>query len=83
MANGIAYGPLGLRCVHLCADMQRLFAEPTEWHTPWMDRVRPVVATDALCSSSDTAHDASMNVYHTRYGQQVETATADLVLEAW
>lgn len=23
--------------------MQRMFAEPTEWHTPWMDRVLPNV----------------------------------------
>jgi nicotinamidase-related amidase len=36
-------GPLGKSCVHLCVDMQRMFAEPTEWYLPWMDRVRPVV----------------------------------------
>jgi nicotinamidase-related amidase len=23
--------------------MQRMFAEPTEWHLPWMDRVRPII----------------------------------------
>jgi nicotinamidase-related amidase len=200
MPNAVRYGPLGEHCLHICVDMQRLFAERTDWHTPWMDRVCPVVAriaahapestiftrfipathpgegrgtwrryyrhwasmtierlgadmielvpelaslvppaevfdkhvyspwmdgalhvrlqsrgidtlivtggetdvcvlatvlggvdrsyrvvvvTDALCSSSDAAHEASMHVYHTRYGQQVETATADLVLEAW
>ena len=27
--------------VHLCVDMQRMFAEPTEWHTPWMTRILP------------------------------------------
>lgn len=32
------------RAVHLCVDMQRMFAEDTEWRTPWMDRVLPVVA---------------------------------------
>lgn len=200
MPNAIRYGPLGKHCVHICVDMQRLFAEKTDWHTPWMERVCPtaarivahasastiftrfipamnagegqgtwrryyqrwasmtienlgmemielmpelarfvppakvfdkhvyspwmdgtlhshlqvrgadtliitggetdicvlatilgaidhgyrtVVVTDALCSSSDAAHEASMHVYHTRYGQQVETATADLVLDAW
>jgi nicotinamidase-related amidase len=200
MPNAIRYGPLGEHCVHVCVDMQRLFAEKTDWHTPWMDRVWPVAAriaahapaktfftrfipaahpgegpgswhryyqhwvsmtterlgadmielmpelarfvppaeildkrvyspwmndvlhsrlrdrgvdtlvitggetdvcvlatvlgavdrgyrvvvvTDALCSSSDAAHEASMQVYHTRYGQQVETATADLVFDAW
>lgn len=200
MKDEIIHGPLGPHCVHVCVDMQRLFAEKTEWHTPWMERVLPVVAriaerhaaetiftrfipaahpgegegtwkryyerwasmtvealgeemtglmpalarfvppaevidkrvyspwvddalqsrlkardadtlivtggetdvcvlatvlgavdrgyrvlvaTDGLCSSSDAAHDASLNVYHTRYGQQVETASADTILEAW
>src|ERR671933_332300 len=35
--------PLTQTCLHLCVDMQRLFAEETEWHTPWMERVLPVV----------------------------------------
>jgi nicotinamidase-related amidase len=198
--NEITFGPLGPHCIHLCVDMQRLFAENTEWHMPWMERVRPVVehiarrhaaetiftrfipaahpgegvgtwrryyrrwasmtieklgadmielvpelarcvppaetfdkfvyspwldnrfharlrargantliitggetdvcvlatvlgavdhgyrvvlVTDALCSSSDAAHDASLEVYHMRFGQQVETASAELVLDAW
>ena len=48
---------LGIRCgmtpletatdrshlVHLCVDMQRLFAEDTPWHAPWMRRVVPAV----------------------------------------
>ncbi|GBQ80823.1 amidase [Gluconacetobacter johannae DSM 13595] len=200
MSTAIRYGPLGEHCIHLCVDMQRLFAEKTDWHTPWMDRIcltaarivahapaqtiftrfipaahpgegqgtwrryyrhwasmtierlgadmielmpelarfvppadvfdkhvyspwmdgalharlrtrgtdtliitggetdvcvlatvlgaidrgyRTIVVTDALCSSSDAAHKASMHVYHTRYGQQIETAPADLVLAAW
>lgn len=29
--------------MHLCVDMQNLFAEDTPWHTPWMKRVLPVV----------------------------------------
>ncbi|MGT2479863.1 cysteine hydrolase family protein [Methylobacterium oryzae CBMB20] len=35
----------GLRdgCVHLCVDMQRMFAESTDWRTPWMPRVLPHV----------------------------------------
>lgn len=28
--------------LHLCVDMQRMFAEDTAWRAPWMDRVRPV-----------------------------------------
>jgi nicotinamidase-related amidase len=35
--------PLGQGRAHLCVDMQRLFAEGTDWHTPWMNRVLPVV----------------------------------------
>ncbi|MDB5359513.1 MAG: cysteine hydrolase [Rhodospirillales bacterium] len=200
MGSEIVYGPLGAHCVHLCVDMQRLFAEKTEWHMPWMDRIRPVVhriasrhptktiftrfipaerpgegegtwrqyyqrwasmtlerlgadmielvpelgtlvppasiidkhvyspwmdcalndlllkrgidtlvvtggetdvcvfatvlgaidrgyriviVTDAVCSSSDASHDASMDVYRSRYGQQVEIATAEQVLDTW
>ncbi|MCR0980531.1 cysteine hydrolase family protein [Roseomonas populi] len=41
--EGLQFGPLGPNCVHLCVDMQNLFAEGTEWHTPWMKRVLPVV----------------------------------------
>jgi nicotinamidase-related amidase len=33
--------PLDQRAVHLCIDMQRLFAEPSPWHVPWMSRVLP------------------------------------------
>jgi nicotinamidase-related amidase len=39
----LQFGPLGPHCLHLCVDMQRLFAEGTDWHTPWMPRVLPVV----------------------------------------
>jgi nicotinamidase-related amidase len=30
--------------VHLCVDMQRIFAKGGIWETPWMERVLPVVA---------------------------------------
>ena len=36
-------GPPGANCFHLCVDMQRMFAEATDWHLPWMERVRPVI----------------------------------------
>jgi nicotinamidase-related amidase len=29
--------------VHLCIDMQRIFAEDTPWHVPWMQNVAPQV----------------------------------------
>jgi nicotinamidase-related amidase len=40
----LRFGPLTDRTVHLCVDMQNLFALETPWHTPWMVRVLPVVA---------------------------------------
>ena len=41
--SSLTFGPLTRRSVHLCVDMQRLFAEATPWHTPWMSRVLPIV----------------------------------------
>lgn len=37
--------PLGPGAVHLCLDMQRLFAGDGPWPTPWMQRVLPAVVT--------------------------------------
>jgi nicotinamidase-related amidase len=42
---------------------------------------RVVVATDAICSSADPTHDAMLEIYHSRYGMQVETATTAEILE--
>lgn len=44
---------------------------------------RVVVVSDALCSSSDQSHDDLLNLYHERFGQQIETADSQAVLEAW
>lgn len=35
--------PLDRATVHLCIDMQRLFAEETPWQVPWLPRVLPCV----------------------------------------
>jgi nicotinamidase-related amidase len=44
MSNGeLRFGPIGPGAVHLCVDMQRLFAEGGPWPTPWMNRVLPTV----------------------------------------
>jgi len=29
--------------MHVCVDMQRLFAEPSPWATPWITRVLPQI----------------------------------------
>lgn len=34
---------LDRRWAHLCVDMQSMFAEDTEWHAPWLQRVLPAV----------------------------------------
>jgi nicotinamidase-related amidase len=52
--NGLRFGPLGDTWVHLCVDMQRMFAEETEWHTPWMDRVLPNVVSIVELAPSRT-----------------------------
>lgn len=33
----------GSNWIHLCIDMQRMFAEDTPWHVPWMRQVSPQV----------------------------------------
>jgi nicotinamidase-related amidase len=197
--NGLRFGPLGERWMHVCVDMQRMFAEPTPWRAAWMPRVVPkvvqlvaatpertvftrfipptsaedmpgtwqryyqrwtdmtlsrmelsmlelvpdlarfappasivdkqvyspwmagrlaselaghavdtlvvsgtetevcvlatvlgaidlgyrvIIATDAICSSADPTHDAMLQVYHSRFGMQVETAETAEILEA-
>ncbi|HEX3536917.1 MAG TPA: cysteine hydrolase [Stellaceae bacterium] len=40
--------------MHLCIDMQVLFADDTPWHTPWMRRVLPVIAAIAECHPART-----------------------------
>lgn len=52
--DGLHHGPLGPNCLHVCVDMQRLFAEDTDWHTPWMERVLPVVRRIAEAHASRT-----------------------------
>jgi nicotinamidase-related amidase len=44
---------------------------------------RVILVTDALCSSADETHDAMMNVYMNRFGEQVETVTTETLLESW
>ena len=44
---------------------------------------RTILVTDALCSSADETHDAMMNVYLNRFGEQVETVTTATLLQSW
>ena len=40
-----------------------------------------IIATDAVCSSADQTHDAALELYHNRFGMQVEVATVAQLLE--
>lgn len=43
MPELLKHGPLTERALHLCIDMQNLFAEPTPWHVPWLPRILPAI----------------------------------------
>lgn len=44
---------------------------------------RVILVTDALCSSADETHDAMMNIYMNRFGEQVECVTTETLLRLW
>lgn len=44
---------------------------------------RVIIASDAVCSSADSTHDAMMGIYASRFGMQVEIATVDEIRSAW
>src|SRR5712671_5938857 len=46
-SDELRYGAPGETAVHLCVDMQRMFAEATEWKMPWLERVLPNIASIA------------------------------------
>ena len=54
MAEGLRFGPLGGRTAHLCLDMQTMFAERTDWHLPWLERVLPIVRRIARAQAERT-----------------------------
>jgi nicotinamidase-related amidase len=44
---------------------------------------RVVIVQDALCSSSDTGHDALMSMYRTRFHEQIDLVSAEELFEMW
>jgi nicotinamidase-related amidase len=42
-AAGLQHGPLGKNCLHICVDMQRLFAPGGPWPIPWSERILPTI----------------------------------------
>jgi nicotinamidase-related amidase len=45
--------------------------------------LRVIIATDAVCSSSDATHDALMELYLSRFTEQIEAASTAEILHAW
>lgn len=58
--------------LHLCVDMQRLFAEPTAWRVPWLPRIVPVVLEIA-----------SRHARRTVFSRFAPPATPDAAEGAW
>lgn len=44
---------------------------------------RVVLVADALCSSSDETHDALMELYLSRFSEQMEVSSTEEVLDGW
>ncbi|MBN8905714.1 MAG: cysteine hydrolase, partial [Rhodospirillales bacterium] len=44
---------------------------------------RVVLTRNAICSVSDETHDALLTLYRNRFGQQIEVADIDTILDAW
>jgi nicotinamidase-related amidase len=44
---------------------------------------RVILPTDALCSTSDTTHEALLKLYRERFSQQIEATTTEDVLRRW
>ncbi len=43
---------------------------------------RVIVVSDAVCSSTDDTHDAAMEMYAKRFGQQIEMVETDALIAA-
>lgn len=56
MPKALSHHPHGLseRSVHLCVDMQRLFAPDGPWPTPWMERVLPAITAISERHAAET-----------------------------
>lgn len=54
MGRGLRHGPPGPGTIHLCVDMQRLFAPGGPWPAPWAARILPAVAALAAHAPART-----------------------------
>jgi nicotinamidase-related amidase len=44
---------------------------------------RVILVRDGVCSSSDEGHDALLKLYHRRFSEQIEAASAEEILSKW
>ena len=44
-SDELRHGAPGETAVHICVDMQRMFAEATDWQMPWLERVLPNIVS--------------------------------------
>lgn len=92
MAGHADPGILGQNCAHISVDMQRMFAEPTDWHAPWMNKV--LSAIEALVDAHaqrtiftrfitpehpEAAHGAWQNYYRRWASMTRQRLPADLL----
>jgi nicotinamidase-related amidase len=70
-AHGIRHGPLSAGSLHICVDMQRLFAEDTAWKTPWMRRVLPQVVSVVEAHPQKTVFTRFIPAEHPGQGEGV------------
>lgn len=45
--------------------------------------LRVIIVQDAICSSADEMHDASMKLYRSRFSEQVESVSTTEILDSW
>ena len=69
MKEALRFGALGDRCVHVCVDMQRIFAEDTDWSTPWMLKVLPKVEHIVAAHPSETIFTRFLTLASAEEGQ--------------
>ena len=50
----LRYGPPGQNAIHICVDMQRMFAEGTQWKMPWLERILPRIVEISAAHSERT-----------------------------
>lgn len=54
MATALRYGPIAADAVHICVDMQVLFASGSPWQVPWFEKTLPNIREIAMAHAAAT-----------------------------